>query len=173
MENKCILGCNTSHCLLWQKQPHTDISLVSDMTNFFPRSSIQDFFQLSNIVGFLACRVSFKSFQINPSQWDLNLDSVHYRNLQILAFIFSYSLVDLLECWGSLSCCKVPFQLSISLLRDSFTLSSSTSWSNEERIHSGFYNDELPKPWFSKVAPSSNISTTCFVDGNKLESESE
>lgn len=129
-------------------------SLTSIWRKFSPLLNAESFQQM--LEGFVACTARFKS----PHSISLGLRSGlwlgYSRTLHFL--VFSQSLVDLLVCFGSLSCCKVQFRFSFNS-SDGFTCSSSTLW-YRGKIHGGFYDGELARSCCNKASPNHDTSTS-------------
>ncbi len=78
-----------------------------------------------------------------------------------ILFFFSHSEVDLLVCFGSLSCCRTQGSLQLEV---------TNRWPDivlqdflvDSRIHGSIYHSKSSRSWSSKTAPDHHTTTTIF-----------
>ncbi len=78
-----------------------------------------------------------------------------------ILFFFSHSEVDLLVCFGSLSCCRTQVRFSLRSRTDGRTLSFRI-FMVDSRIHGSIYHSKSSRSWSSKTAPDHHTTTTIF-----------
>ena len=128
-------------------------SNVKNYVNTFSPPRHANSFSCEMLEGFLACPVCFKSSHnisvgLSSELWVGQSRTLHF-------IVYSQSLMDLLVCFGSLSCCRLQFCFSFNVFTGGLTCSSITLQCKVE-----FMMDSMMVSWSGPAAAKHHQTMT-------------